>query len=139
MQQQSLEKDGYLWRWFYMKYAYVRMLEQLDNLYEHFLTFLLRQKNFKWKILYTIRYRRIKAASENITTQVYFSFCSYAVQDFESFLQLSQANEPMIQMLYSKICKLLSDQISEFIRKNEIFYLKIFRKILKLILEGRQL
>ena len=72
---------------------------------EYFLTFLPTQKNFKQEILPTIqkntkkRYKRIKAALENTTTQVYISFSSYVAQDFENFLQTFQANEPMIHML----------------------------------------
>ena len=41
-------------RWLSMKLTCVRVLEQWDNLCEHFLTFLPTQKNFKQEILPTM-------------------------------------------------------------------------------------
>ena len=66
-----------------------------------------------------MRYKRIKAALENTTTQAYISFCLYVPQDFENFLQTFQANEPMIQMVYPEICELLRNLMSKFIRKKQ--------------------
>ena len=56
-------------RWLSMKLTCVRVPEQWDNLYEYFFTFLPTQKSFKREILPTMRYKRIKAALENATTQ----------------------------------------------------------------------
>ena len=66
----------------------------------------------------TMRNKGIKAALENTTTPAYISFCSYVAQDFENFLQTFQANEPMIHMLYPEICRLFTNRMSKFIRKN---------------------
>ena len=105
-------------RWLSMKLACVRVLERWDNLCEYFVTFLPTHKNFKREILPTMRYKRIKAALENTTTQGYISFCSHIAQDFENFLQTFQANESMVHMLYPEICKLLTNLMSKCIRKN---------------------
>ena len=118
-------------RWLSMKLTCVRVLEQWNNLCEYFLTFLPTQKNFKREILPTMRYKRIKAALKNRTTQAYISFCSYVAQYFENFLRKFQANEPMIHMFYPEICKLLTNLMSKFIRKKN--YHKILRKMLILM------
>ena len=108
-------------RWLSIKLGCVRVLEQWDNLCEYFVTFLPTQRNFKREILPTMQCKRIKAALENTTTQGYISFCSYVAQDFENFLQTFQVNEPMIHMLYPEICKLLTNLMSKFVRKNILF------------------
>ena len=61
--------------------------------------------------------KRVKAALEKTTTPAYISFCSYIAQDFENFLQTFQASEPIIHMLYSEICILLTNLMSKFIQK----------------------
>ena len=100
-----------------MKYVTLRCLDQWINLKEYFLNFLPKQKNFKHEISKAQRYVCIKAALEEPLTDAYLSFCTFVAHDFESFLLPFQTKEAMIHLLYTSMCKLLSDPQSKCIKK----------------------
>ena len=104
-------------RWLSMKYVAVRILEQYDNIKEYFLKFLPKEKNFKYNIKHTERYKRIENALKDPLTEGYIAFCAFSAGDFESFLLPFQINEPKIHLLYPAMCKLISNLMNKFIRK----------------------
>ena len=104
-------------RWLSVKLACVRVLEQWDNLCEYFLTFLPTQKKiFSEKYYLLCDTKESKQLWRTQRLKLTFHFVHFVAQDSENFLQAFQANEPMILMLYPKICKLLTNLMS--IRKN---------------------
>ena len=68
-------------RWLSMKYVCIRLLEQLPNLKEYFLTFLPKTKGFR-ELKKTERYIRISAILKNDMTEVYLSFCVFCTEEF---------------------------------------------------------
>ena len=63
-------------------------------------------------------YKRTNVALENTTTQVYISFRSYLAQNFENFLQIFQANRPIIHMSYPEIYEYVTYLMNKFMQKN---------------------
>ena len=82
-----------------MKCVAVRYLERWPNLKEYFLTFLPKQKNFKWEIENTARYTRLKTYFADPTMESYVTFVAFVSQDFEAFLLPFQSKDPMIHLL----------------------------------------
>ena len=107
-------------RWLSMKYVCIRILEQLPNLKEYFLTFLPKTKEFN-KLKTSERYVRICNALKDDLTEVYLSFCAFCTEDFESFLVQFQYDEPMIHMLHEGMFTLLKSLLKKFIKKTILF------------------
>ena len=63
-------------------------------------------------------YKRTNVALENTTTQVYISFRSYLAQNFENFLQIFQANRPIIHMSDPEIYEYVTYLMNKFMQKN---------------------
>ena len=95
-----------------------RIVEQLKNLFEYFLTFLPEQKNFKKKIKNTLRYKRISEYLKSKFTVPYWSFVGFIAIDFEKFLITFQSNAPLIHLLYNKSVTLLKSLMAKFIGFN---------------------
>ena len=72
-----------LTRWLYIGKVVVRLLEQIDNVKQYFLTFLPQQRGFAWKngVANTERYQRIAAVIDNKMLLPTLSFIVYAVSD----------------------------------------------------------
>ena len=65
----------------------------------------------------TDRYERTSLALQNPLTEASIGFYAFSVSDFEDFLLLFQSDEPMMHVLYSSTCELVSYLIGKFIRK----------------------
>ena len=72
-------------RWLSIRQVGVRVLEQLENLSEYFLSFLPKQKGFKR----SERYERIVEQLKRPDIEVYLAFMLLVSQDFESFCDFS--------------------------------------------------
>jgi len=89
-------------RWLSMKPVGARVLEQIDNLKEYFLTFLPKQKNFKT----SERYDRICKVLKRKYVEAFLGFMLFVCIDFEKFLKGFQYDQPMIHILWIKIAEL---------------------------------
>ena len=104
-------------RWLSIKGVAVRIINQWENLCQYFLKFLPTQKTLKQTFKKTIRYQSIKNALESDSTRIYLSFLVFAASLFEKFLLTFQYEEPLIHLLFSKMCELYSDLLQKFIKK----------------------
>ena len=104
-----------------MKGVAVRIINRWENLCQYFLKFLLTQKIFKQTVKKTIRYQSIKNALESDSTRIYLSFLVFAASLFENFLLTFQYEEPLIHLLFPKMCELYSDLLQKFIKKKLLY------------------
>ena len=84
---------------------------------QYFLKFLPTQKTFKQTVKKATRYQSIKNALESDSARIYISFLVFAASLFEKFLLTFQCEEPLIHLLFSKMCELYSDLLQKFIKK----------------------
>ena len=75
-------------RWLSMKQIGVRVLEQIENLSEYFLSFLPKKKGKNSE-----RYERIFEQLKRPDIEAYLAFMLLASQDFESFLRFFQYDQ----------------------------------------------
>ena len=107
-------------RWLSMKGIAVRITNQWENLCLYFLKFLPTQKTFRHAVRKT-RYQRIENALESDSTRVCLSFLVFAASLFNNFLLTFQYEEPLIHLLFPKICELYSDLLQKFIKKKLLY------------------
>ena len=107
-------------RWLSMKGIAVRITNQWENLCLYFLKFLPTQKTFRHTVRKT-RYQRIENALESDSTRVCLSFLVFAASLFNNFLLTFQYEEPLIHLLFPKICELYSDLLQKFIKKKLLY------------------
>ena len=100
----------------------VRIVEQLNNLWEYFLKFLPQQKNFKKEIKDNLRYKRIYECLKSKFTVPYLSFVVFIIIDFEKFLITFQSNTPIILLLHNKSVTLLKKLTTNFIDFNMLTF-----------------
>ena len=108
-------------RWLSLKFVTAWLLEQWENLTEYFLKFLPKQKIFKGTIKETSRYKRIIEVIQSDLAQHYLAFCAFSSQDFEEFLLKFQSEQPVINLLYSSMEKLLF-LMQKFVTKKYLFW-----------------
>ena len=106
-------------RWLSMKYVAVRVLDQLKNLKQYFLKFLLQEKNFR-SIAKTDRYKRIENGLKDPLLEAYLGFVAFTANIYERFLLPFQSAEPKIHILYPSMCRLISELMSKFLRKRAL-------------------
>ena len=104
-------------RWLSMKQIRVRVLEQLENLFEYFLSFLPKQRGLKR----SERYERIAEQLNRPDIEAYLAFILFVLQDFESVLRFFQYDQSMIHMLWVKIVFLIRSLMSKFIARKQLF------------------
>ena len=75
-------------RWLSMKQIGVRVLEQIENISEYFLSFLPKKKGKNSE-----RYERIFEQLKRPDIEAYLAFMLLASQDFESFLRFFQYDQ----------------------------------------------
>ena len=98
-----------------MKYVAVRILKQWNVLKEYFLKFLPKQSNFKSPVAATAHCECISLALQNLLTEGYISFCAFSASDCKDFGLLFLSDELKIHLLYSLLCKLVSNLMEKFI------------------------
>ena len=108
-------------RWLYIGKVIVRLLEQIENLKQYFLTFLPGQTNFKGKkgVDSTERYQRIKVLNNKMLLPT-LSFIVYGTQIFKSFIMLFQSDQPLIHFLHERMKKLVAELLVKFYDKSII-------------------
>ena len=103
-------------RWLSMKPVGTRVLEQLKNLKEYFLTFLPKQKGFKT----SERYERICKVLKRKDIEVFLGFMLFVSTDFEKFLKVFQYDQPMIHVLWVKIAELIRSLMTKFVSNRKM-------------------
>ena len=84
------------------------------------MSFLPKTKEFS-KLKTSERYLRICNQLEDDMTEIYLSFCAFFIEDFESFLNQFQFDQPMIHVLYDGMFNLLTNLMKKFAKKKHIF------------------
>ena len=107
-------------RWLSMKYVCICLPDKLPNFKEYFLKFLPKTNQYN-ELKKTERYQRIKSILADPMSEVYLSFCAFAIGDFESFLLQFQNDQPIIHMLYDGMFNLLTNLMKRFIKKKVFF------------------
>ena len=81
------------------------------------MSFLPKQKGFK----HSEPYERIVGQLKRPDIEAYLVFMLFVSQDFESFLQFFQDDQPMIHMLWVKIVFLIRSLMSKCTAKKQFF------------------
>ena len=107
-------------RWLTLKFVFVQIIEQLENLRAYFHEFLPKQKNFKREIQTSHCYVSIKVLEDPLSL-AYLAFVFLIASEYESFLLPFQSQEPMIHLLYHGISRLLTNMMKNFVSKRVLY------------------
>ena len=109
-------------RWLYVEKPVVRVMEQLDNIKQYFLTVLPTKSGFKGKtgVGSTERYKRIKTKLEDDILLPAMSFIVFAAQTFKPFMLLFQREEPMVHLSYPEMKKLILTLLGNFLVETKL-------------------
>ena len=105
-------------RWFTLRKICVQILDQYENLLQHFLIFLPKTFTFQATVKETERCKRIKIILERETSIPYIAFIT---NDFEIFSTMFQSMKPKIHLVFSETTKLLRAIMAKFV-KSKLLY-----------------
>ena len=106
-------------RWVTLLKVVVRLIEQHENLKEHFKNFPPKKTGFR-DVKKTPRYEQIKKNLSEEGIVWYLSFVVYFATDFEVFLKKFQTMCPLVYILYIEMENLLWNTMNKFIRSKYI-------------------
>ena len=108
-------------RWLTLCGVLERIVERWDDAKEYFLKYLPEKKEYKKSLLKNSRYRRIvKASKKKVTTLAEIEFLIGVAPLFNTYLQISQWERPLVHCWLEEMTTLLYQLVGRFIKEDDI-------------------